>query len=206
MNRELVYLIVIAGGIAFVLFHFFRGRSKASPLGKLCEACRAPAHYGYSKHAEDKHVQPMCLNCLIARLTQDYSSFEGKAVVIQPAEGPPVYVFQPLEDWKAAFPESRIADDVGRLLSKLEGRCQICGVGAKILWIESRGLTGDNFCETLDKGISATLLERNPDTTRLCAKCCVRQIEREFVTRNLEYLEVCAPTGASQGFVIPMGY
>jgi hypothetical protein len=207
MSSELLYLIVIAVGIAFLVFRFFRGRSKASPLGKPCVSCRAPARFGYSKHAEDiEHVQPVCLNCLIVRLTQDYSSFEGKAIVIQPAEGPPAYVYQPLEAWATAFPKSRIADDVAHLLNNLQSCCQVCGVPAKFLWVGSDGLTGDNFSDTLDKGISATLLERNRTRTALCGRCCVNQIERDLVTKGLEYLEVCAPTGESQGFVIPMGY
>ena len=207
MNSSWAYLIVVVAAIAFFVFRLFHGRSRAAPLGKPCVSCRAPARFGYSRHAEDiEHVEPVCLNCLISRLARDYRSFEGKAVVVQPAQGPPAYVYQPLEDWSAAFPNSKISDDVSHLLRSLQSRCQVCGEAANFLWIGSDGLTANNFTDTLDEGISATLLERNRTRTALCAKCCVSQIERDLITRELQYLEVCAPVGNSQGFVIPMGY
>jgi hypothetical protein len=45
-----------------------------------------------------------------------------------------------------------------------------CGQHANYLWIESKGLTGDNFSETLDKVFSETLLFNNPRPISLCGK------------------------------------
>lgn len=178
-----------------------------SPLGKPCTICRMPAKYGYSERAEElDRLTPMCRDCLVSRLSGDYDRFEGQAVVVQPAEGPPVYVYQPVAEWKAAFPDSKIADDVEHLLSDLAAQCQSCSGIAKYLWIGSSGLTGENFTDTLDRGISQTLLADNPDKLSLCSKCCVRKIEQDLRTKDIEYLEICAPKGNSRGFVIPMGY
>jgi hypothetical protein len=58
----------------------------------------------------------------------------------------------------------------------------------------------------LDRGVRATLLQNNPAPISLCARCCVERIARALTTQDLSYLEVCSPTGAEPGFVLPMGY
>jgi hypothetical protein len=139
-------------------------------------------------------------------LDSDYQSFRGRAVVIAPADGPPCYVFQPVEEWRQAFKDSRISDDVSSLIAKMDAKCHDCGQTANCLWLESKGLTGENFEETLDKGISAALLRQNPAPISLCPKCCVKRVASSLEANRLSYLEVCAPKGNADGFVIPMGY
>lgn len=200
-------LIVLGCVFVGIVIFLFARRREQSPVGKACAVCGAESKFGYDEYAEDlDHIRPMCLKHLVSQLERDYTSFGGRAVVIQPAHGPPCYVFQPVKEWRESFKESKIADDVLSLLAKIETNCHDCGQTAKYLWVESNGLTGDNFGETLDKGVSETLLRHNPQPISLCAKCCVRHIAKELEAKRLSYLEVCAPKGNVDGFVIPMGY
>ena len=205
MKISLIVLGCIA--IGFIIFALVM-RKANSPVGKPCAVCGAKSSYGYSDHAEEDadKIKPLCLTHMISALENDYQRFQGRVVVIEPAAGPPCYVFQPIEEWKQAFKDSKIADDVSSLLAKMDTKCHDCGQLANYLWVESSGLTGDNFGETLDKGVSATLLHQNPAPISLCPKCCVKRIARALETKHLSYLEVCAPKGNADGFVIPMGY
>ena len=200
---------IVIGCIAvgFVILLWAKRRAN-SAVGKPCAVCGAKSSYGYSEHAEEEadKIKPLCLAHLISALENDYQSFRGRAVVIAPADGPPCYVFQPVGEWRQAFKDSKIADDVSSLLAKMDAKCHDCGQPANYLWVESSGLTGDNFVETLDKGLSATLLRQNPAPISLCSKCCVKRVTHALETKHLSYLEVCAPKGSTDGFVVPMGY
>jgi hypothetical protein len=187
------------------MFSLFRRRSR-SPLDKPCSVCGGISQYGYSDQAESDNLASMCLPCLRAQLERDYGSFQGRAVVVQPAPGPPVYVFQPSVEWAKSFPETRIADDVRRLLDSMPTTCGHCGTPSRFVWVESRGLTGHNFGYVLDRGISEALLRENPAPLSHCAQCCVARITQTLQSRNISYLEVCSPRGAGFGFVLPMGY
>jgi hypothetical protein len=177
------------------------------PVGKPCSVCGAVSGYGYDKEAEDlASIKPMCLKCLVEQIEKEYAVFTGRAVVIQPADGPPCYVFQPVKEWRESFKDSTIADDVVSLLANLDAKCHDCGQEARFLWVESSGLNGDNFSEALDRGISETLLRSNPEPVSLCAKCCVGHIAKDLRERGITYGEVCSPKGAADGFVVPMGY
>jgi hypothetical protein len=148
----------------------------------------------------------MCLDCLIAQLRSDYRLFDSRAVVVQPTPGPPVYVFQSAAEWASSFPDSQITKDVARLLERMNPTCGQCGSQARFLWVESAGLTEDNFDDVLDVGISRTLLEKNPPPISLCPDCCVAQIAHTLGANGIAYLEVCSPRGRDIGFVLPMGY
>ncbi len=125
---------------------------------------------------------------------------------MQPAAGPPVYVFQPLATWQQHFNDSEMLKDVPALLRRMDAQCHDCRSTPKFVWVESQGLTADTFSEVLDRGVSATLLQHNPAPISLCAACCVERIARELSARDLSFLEVCSPAGAGAGFVLPMGY
>jgi hypothetical protein len=201
--------LIVLGCIVVGFIIFLIAKRKAnSPVGKACSVCGAQSSFGYSDHAEEDadKIKPRCLTHLVSELESSYQSFRGRAVVIEPADGPPCYVFQPVEEWRQAFKDSKIADDVSSLLAKMDAKCLDCGQTANFLWVESSGLTGDNFGETLDKGVSATLLRQNSAPISLCPKCCVKRVVRVLETKRLSYLEVCAPKGNANGFVIPMGY
>jgi hypothetical protein len=88
----------------------------------------------------------------------------------------------------------------------MSGVCHECAKPARFLWVESRGLTQDNFGAVLDSGISETLLKDNPEVISLCAGCCVTYISRALESGRISYLEVCSPKGNTAGFVLPMGY
>jgi hypothetical protein len=205
MKLSLILLGCIAVGFVILMW---ATRKANSAVGKPCAVCGTRSSYGYSDHAEEEadKIKPLCLAHLIPELESNYQSFRGRAVVIEPADGPPCYVFQPVEEWRQAFKDSKIADDVSSLLVKMDTKCRDCGQAANYLWVGSSGLNGDNFVETLDKGLSATLLRQNPAPISLCPKCCVKRIARALETKHLSYLEVCAPIGNADGFVIPMGY
>lgn len=201
--------ILILLGCVFLLAILLSAIRKAnSPLGKVCSICGGEAKFGYSEHAEEdaEKIKPMCLICLVSQLEKDYSNFAGRAVVIQPAAGPPCYVFQPVKEWQAYFKKSKIGADVNSLLAKMEPQCHDCGQRANYLWVESIGLTGDNFGKSLDDGLSETLLRHNPKPISLCAKCAVGRIAKDLRYKHLSYLEVCGRKGDDNGFVIPMGY
>jgi hypothetical protein len=189
------------------MFRLLR-RSARSPLSKPCSGCGALARFGYGQHAEEgiQNLTPLCLNCLQARLAVDYLEFEGRAVVVQPAPGPPVYVFQPLDDWSEHFPGAGIVADVDVLLGEMNKRCEDCGESANFVWVESQGLTGDNFGNVLEQGISATLLKNNPAPRPLCATCCVGRIASTLKASELSFIEFCPPRGSARGFVLPMAY
>ncbi len=148
----------------------------------------------------------MCLNCLKPEMDRDYKGFGGRAVIVAPAAGPPVYVFQPIKVWNEHFPGSIIATDVNLLVERINSTCHECSKNARFLWIESRGLNGKNFVEVLDQGVSQTLLKGNAPSVSLCATCCLTHIFRDLESKHISYLEICSPKGNESGFVLPMGY
>ena len=203
-----ISLVVLGCLVVAVIIWVLTARKRNSPVSKPCSVCGAPSSYGFSEHAEEEadKIKPLCLTHLILELEKGYQSFQGRAVVIEPADGPPCYVFQPASEWRQAFKDTKIADDVSALLAKMDAKCHDCGQEAPYLGVESKGLTGDNFSDTLDKGLSATLLPQNSPPISLCPKCCVKRITKALETNHLSYLEVCVPKGNTDGFVIPMGY
>lgn len=207
-----ISLISIVGlGVMVAAFALFR-RWRKWPVSNLCSVCGAkrldgPQH-GYSSHAEEDptRVKPLCRQHLIAQLETDYANYHERALVIEPASGPPCYVFLPIKEWNSFFKNSKIGSNAEMLLARMTLQCRDCAQRANYLWVASSGLTGDNFGETLDKGVSETLLIRNPEPISLCGKHCVQRIAAALEEENVFYLEVCSPKGTDNGFVVPMGY
>jgi hypothetical protein len=203
-----VFLIILGCIVlAWIIYSLFF-RKKKPIMSKRCSLCGAESKYGYFQHAEEemKNIRSMCRKCLITQLEKDYTAFSGRAVVIQPAPGPPCYVFHSNEEWGEFFKESKMDDDARAYLLRMETTCHDCGRKANFLWIESSGLTEYNFGNILRKGFSETLLPTNPKPVSLCGKCCVRHIAKGLEGRDISYLEVCGPKGVDDGFVAPMGY
>lgn len=202
---------VIGLGVAASAFALFRWWRKW-PVSNVCSVCGAKrldgSQYGYSEFAEEDpaKMKPLCRQHLIAQLEIDYANYHEQALVIAPASGPPCYVFQPIKEWNNFFKDSKIGHDAEMLLVKMNPQCRDCGQKANYLWVESNGLTGDNFEETLDKGVSETLLIKNPEPISLCGKHSVQRIAAALEQQNVFYLEVCGPKGTDNGFVVPMGY
>lgn len=183
-------------------------RHRQSPLHRPCAGCGGPSQFGYGEHPETKlaALRPLCLPCLKSCLSADYDTFENHAVIVEPVEGAPVYVFQSLPAWQSAFSESPIPREVEALLSEMEPSCRDCGCRPAFIWLGSDGLTSDNVLAILERGLYATLLQHNQAPVALCATCCVVRIVRALALRDLSYIEVCSPRGTSPGIVLPKAY
>jgi len=205
------FLIFLSAIVLAWLIYFFVIRKKnldTEPTVKRCSVCGAESKYGYSENTEEeiKKMKSMCIKCLVSQLKNDYCTFSARAVVIQPAPGPPCYVFHSNKEWGKSYKESKIDDDSRAYLLRMDILCRDCGQKANFLWIESKGLTVHNFGNVLRKGFSETLLPSNPKPVSLCANCCVEHIAEELKEKEIAYLEVSGPKGPEDGFVMPMAY
>lgn len=203
------FFLIVMGLIvsAWILYSLLFRKAKHH-TDKTCFLCGEESKYGYSKQRRDgiKDIKSMCRKCMISQLEQDYGTFSGRAVVIQPASGPPCYVFHSNEEWGKFFKESKMDEDARAYLLRMNPICQDCGLKANFLWIESSGLTEHNFGNVLKKGFSETLLPRNPKPISLCGKCCTRHIAKALEAKDITYLEVNGPRGEEDGFVVPMAF
>src|SRR5579862_4552227 len=95
-------LIVLGCAIIGFVMLLLAIRKVKSPVGKPCSVCGVTSRYGYSQHAEQEadKIKPMCFGHLRSQLESDYEGFRGRAVVVEPADGPPCYVFQPVQEWR----------------------------------------------------------------------------------------------------------
>ncbi len=204
---ELLLIVVCCIVLAWFIYSLFF-RKKKTPTVKRCSVCSAPSKYGYTEKAEEKikNLTFICFTCLVTQLRNDYAAFSGRAVVIQPVPGPPCYVFHSNKEWGEAFKESKMDDDSRAYLLRMDPLCRDCGQKANFLWVESNGLTAQNFGSVLRKGFLETLLPRNPKPVSLCGKCCVNHIAEELEEKEITYLEVTGPRGVDDGFIIPMAY
>jgi hypothetical protein len=203
-----IFLIGLGCVVFLWVLYSFLFRKKGTTLVKECSVCGSESKYGYSENAEEeiKNIKPMCIKCLVSRLKNDYTTFSARAVVIQPAPGPPCYVFHSNREWGESFKESKMDDDTRTYLWSMDTLCRDCDQKANFLWIESKGLTAYNFGSILKRGFSETLLPRNPKPVSLCGKCCVNHIAEELKDKEIAYLEVSGPKGVDDGFIIPMAY
>jgi hypothetical protein len=160
---------------------------KRGPRKKQCSRGGQQAAHGYSQSAEPEanQIEPLCVARLTQQLHRDYSNFSGHAIVVAPAAGLPCYVFR----------EQRIPPS---MLSRI-GTCQDCQSQGRSLWIQSHGLTIENFDDVLKKSPEQTLLTwGNPAAVSLCGTCSA--------TADMEFFEICSPHNAQEGFVLPMAY
>jgi hypothetical protein len=195
-------IAVVLVGILIVVAVALYLRNRQSH--KICANCGSPSRFGYSREAESVlgDIVNLCFSCLVKKLSDDYESYEGKALVIQPAAGFPCYVFQTSSKW----PDSKLAREVAEMFPATREACNQCGSKAHYLWVTSKGLNPSNFEQFLSQGLSQTLLRwGNAGPVWLCATCCVKSIARAIEEHGLTFLEVCAPRCAD-GFVVPMAY
>ena len=119
------FFLIVLGCIVFawIIYSFFF-RKKKLPTVKRCSVCGAESKYGYSENAEEeiKNINSMCMKCLVLQLKNDYTTFSGRAVVIQPAPGPPCYVFHTNKEWGDSFKESKMDDDARAYLLRMDTR------------------------------------------------------------------------------------
>ena len=111
----------------------------------------------------------------MSKLSNDYDSYEERALVIQPAAGFPCYVFQTSSKW----PDSKLAKEVAEMFSAADEACNQCESKAHYLWVTSKGLNPSNFEQLISEGLSQTLLRwGNVGPVSLCARCCVKSIAK----------------------------
>jgi hypothetical protein len=175
---------------------------KRDPRKKKCARCEQHAVHGYSQAAESdvKQILPLCLDCLRIQLQQDYSEFNGWAVVIAPAAGLPCYVFRDRNylrsigsDIDASSPQSDI--------------CILCGSRACCSWIESKGITIEIFGEVIEKGpLNALLAWGNPPPRSLCGRCTSEHVMKALQQEGMSFFEISSPHGTQEGVVLPMAY
>lgn len=168
---------------------------------KTC-SCGNPPVSGYSSCAETqlKNIEPVCNGCLLSRFAQEVSTYQNKAVILEPSEDFPCYVFQPL-DGLQAISSSVFLDDVSSLLSGMDPLCKKCDKLSSFLWIGSAELSAAEQTRFFQEGISKTL--NTSSKVSLCVDCCVESLRRYFPP--LQFLEVCAPKNRD-GVQLPMGY
>jgi len=196
---SLVGLGAVVIAVVWMTVYLRRHRKPAA-----CANCGAPAGFGYSLHAESdrKDIVSVCLNCLKTKLARDYGQFGERALVIEPAENLPCYVFQPSSKWK----DYMLMDEAGRLLGSMQDSCNHCGAKANFLWLTSSGLRPENLDELFAEGVSQTLLRwGNSSPHPACGACCVNLICGSIETRRLTFAEVCGPR-SEDGVVLPMAY
>ena len=198
----LILSIVLLGGvlIAVGVVLYLRWRQSRG----ICVNCGSSSHFGYSSGPESKpeDIVKFCFTCLVAKLTDDYQQYQGKAFVIQPAAGFPCYVFQPKTRWA----DSKFAKEITEMFSRTDETCNHCGSNVHFLWMTSNGLNQTNFEQVLSKGPSETLMRwGNSQPILLCGGCCVKLIAKAIQDHSLSFYEVCSPL-SGDGFVMPMGY
>jgi hypothetical protein len=179
---------------------------KRGPSKKKCARCGQRAAHGYSPTVESdpRQITPLCLICLTAQLSIDYSAFRGRAIVIAPAPNLPCYVFRDLEFLLAISADSAraVRDELAQ-----PSLCADCKASAHCLWVESQGLTPDTFDQVLEKGPRSTVFTwGNPPPAPLCGKCTAQRLTKTLLADGFEYFDLCSPHYEQQGIVMPMAY
>lgn len=142
----LVAVILVGILIVAVVALYLRNRQSH----KTCANCGSPSQFGYSCEAESKleNIVNLCFTCLVKKMTDDYESYEGRALAIQPAAGFPCYVFQTGSRW----PDSKLAKEVVEMFSATDETCNQCGSNAHYHWVSSKGLNPSTFEQVLSNG------------------------------------------------------
>ncbi|MGA9526552.1 MAG: hypothetical protein WBS24_00410 [Terriglobales bacterium] len=190
-------------GCAAVLSIISRTKHRA----KACAQCGKRSSHGYSRAAQDGGREkdrsdsvPLCVDCLLKRLDEDYSSFGGRAVVVQPVAELPCYVFRPQQDWGEA-----VKNDAESILAEMEIRCSSCGNESRYAWVNA--LEPGPVAKLRTEGIRNALLNAaRAHPVALCPRCTLRRIEHSLRAQEGGYLEICGPHGRKDGVVSGMGY
>ena len=199
MHIRLILLVaaMIAGLGAAIL-----RLTRKKPETKLCVRCGALAMHGYSQMAESSpdDIVPLCVPCLLERLDEDYCTYDGRAVVIQPVAELPCYVFRPKGDW-----DEPLRSELDTLLAGLQNHCSSCTNPARYLWVNA--LEAGPIAKLPQKGITHTLLApSSAHPISLCARCSVQRIARSIAGQEAGYVEVSGPRGGEDGLVTAIGY
>lgn len=195
-------VLVLAAVLALIGAAILRATTRKRHRPKSCAQCGKPSSYGYSKGAESElgETVPLCVDCLIRKLDEDYCMYDGRAVVVQPVAELPRYVFRPKASWDEA-----VRNDVDFLLAGLQTHCFSCGQPARYVWVNA--LEPGPVAKLPELGIQRTLLAGGKaQPVSLCAKCTVKRIGHSLREQEGGYSEICGPRGDADGVVSGMGY
>ena len=202
--RLTVYQIVLFTGATLALIGaaILRATTRKKHPAKPCAQCGKPSSHGYAEAMgpEPSETTPLCVDCLLRKLDEDYRTYGGHAVVVQPVAELPRYVFRPKTDWNEA-----VRNDVDFLLAGLQTHCHSCGQPARYVWVNA--LEPGPVAKLQELGIQRTLLAGGKiQPVSLCAQCAVKRIEHSLREQEGGYLEICGPRGEADGVVSGMGY
>jgi len=197
-----IRLILLVGAVIAALGAAILRFTRKKLENKLCARCGSPATHGYSKTAESApdDIVALCVPCLLERLDEDYCTYDGRAVVIQPVAELPCYVFRPKSSWG-----DPLRSELDTLLAGLQHHCASCTNPARYVWVNA--LEAGPVASLPAIGITHTLLATTANRPlSLCARCCVKRIARSFAGQEAGYVEVCGPRGSEDGLVTAIGY
>ena len=190
-------VLIVAAALAVAAAAALKITMAKKHPAKVCAECGRPSAHGYSKTAESAvgEIVPLCVDCLMQRLGEDYSNYEGRAVVVQPVAELPCYVFRPSSYWSEA-----VRRDLDSMLAEVQTRCQSCGEQAQYAWVNA--LEPAPVAKLPKLGIRETLLAgAKAQPTSLCAKCTLRRIGNNLSVQEGGYVEICGPRGSEDGVV-----
>jgi len=194
-------VLLVAAVLVLIAAVLIRTVTHKRHPAKKCSRCGKPSSHGYPENgqAESDTILPVCVDCLLRQLDEDYSVFDGRAVVIQPVAEFSCYVFRPKEEWNEA-----VRNDTESILAGLETLCHICGQEARYAWVNA--LEPAPVAKVPRLGLRQTLLtQTGARPLALCARCTVRRIERSLRQQEGGYLQICGPRGKKDGLVCGMG-
>lgn len=194
-------VLLVAAVLVLIAAVLIRTVTQRKHRVKKCSRCGKPSSNGYpvSGQAESDSILPVCVDCLLRQLDEDYLTFDGRAVVIQPVAEFTCYLFRPKKDWNEA-----VRNDTESILAGLEKLCHTCGLEARYAWVNA--LEPAPVAKVPRLGIRQTLLtQASARPVALCARCTVRRIARSLREQEGGYLEICGPRGKEDGLVCGMG-
>jgi len=195
-------ILGVAVLLALIGAAILRATTRKKHPAKCCAQCGKPSSHGYANAAEPEPIKtaPLCVDCLLRRLDEDYCTYDGRAVVVQPVAELPRYVFRPKADWNGA-----VREDVDFLLAGLQTHCHSCGQPARYVWVNA--LEPGPVAKLPELGVQRALLAvGKAHPVSLCAKCTVTRIGHSLREQEGGYSEICGPRGDADGVVSGMGY
>ena len=127
-------MLFLAAGLALIAAAILRVTTAKKHPVKACAQCGKRSSHGYSKsrEADASDTVPLCVDCLLRRLDEDYSAYAGHAVVVQPVAELPCYVFRPKVEWSEA-----VKNDLELILAGVQTHCHSCGLKARYAWVNA---------------------------------------------------------------------
>jgi len=166
---------------------------------RTCSRCKiGPTHvYDPSEWKEGDSVgTPLCNGCLADRLHQDFSRFEGRGLLFEPALGPDSLVFRSLEEAALEGWPPDLIETARAHLDRIAARCDECGQPGRFAWIPAERDANLWSTDWLAGLADATLAW----SQSLCGACAAARLSRSIEERGL-YFEAIVPPEQADGFL-----